>query len=270
VPRPSKRLIVIVGSALMLGGAIAFLLVVLAPLFRSTDGFQTHAEETRVRFEHGAEHAATVVARALPDAMAEIERTHFGAFTKPVEIYVCASTASFERYGFHAAGAGGFVLNGRLFISPKSQNTPERLPRLLMHELSHLHFEQRLGFIAFARHVPGWFKEGIATHFSGGSGAENVSEAKAREAIACGNVFRLETRGSLRSPQTGARDGLNPHLFYRQSALFVAFLARKNPGAFERLVREIQARRSFSAAIERAYGHDARALWKEFTATVEP
>ena len=166
------------------------------------------------------------------------------------------------------AGAGGFVLNGRLFISPKPENTAERLPRLLVHELSHLHLDQQLGTVRLTRHVPNWFKEGLAVYVAAGAGAENVTETQARDAIVAGRVFRRDVKGSLLSPQTGARDGLPAHMFYRQSAMFVEYLARRDRVAFERLLSGIQARKTFAAAMAAAYQKNVDALWHEFSSGV--
>jgi hypothetical protein len=269
VPRRRFRSVWLVLAGLCLAGGVAVLLPGVMPLLRSTENFQSFKHDARVRYEPGAEAAAAIVARALPDAIATVERAQFRPFAKSVTIHVCASVESFERFGYRASGAGGFVLNGRLFISPKQQNTAERLPRLLTHELSHLHFQQQIGTLGYARRLPGWFKEGMAVHVADGGGAESVSEAEGRDAIARGQVFRLDATDSLRSPQTAARDGLGAHLFYRESALFVGFLARSDPPAFARLMADIYGRKRFSAAIETAYGRTLGALWDQFTAEIK-
>lgn len=253
------------------GGAIlAVGLLAVAPLLRSTDHFVVHAGDARVRYEPGAEDAAVTVARALPEAIATVERAHFRPFGKPVRIYVCATTTSFDRYGRGVQGAGGFVLNERLFLSPKPTNTAERLPRLLVHELSHLHLEQQLGMIRAARRLPGWFKEGLAVFVAKGGGAETVNESAARDAIVSGRVFRLDRKGSVLHPQTPSRDGLDPHLFYRESAMFVAFLARQNPTAFERLLGGIHDGDAFALAVQRAFGVDLPVLWQRFVQSLAP
>jgi hypothetical protein len=202
------------------------------------------------------------------DAIATIERGQLNAFARPVTIFVCASEESFERHGYGVRGAGGFVFNSRLFISPKPQNTAERLPRLLAHELSHLHLNQHLGTVRYARNLPPWFIEGLAVHVSG-CGAETVSEAEARDAIRDGRVFRPETKGSLFFRANGQREGLSPHLFYRQSAMFVRFLAERDPAAFEIGVRKLQARENFAATLLNAYGRDLETLWNEFITGVK-
>jgi hypothetical protein len=266
---PRKRLLWLVAKALVFLATGACAIAAVTPLLRSTDHFQVFPGDPRVRYERGAENAAAVIAHALPAALATVERAQFRPFAKPTTIFVCASTATFDRYGYFVGGAGGFVLNGRLFISPKPQNTAERQPRILTHELSHLHLEQQIGWLRFAGSLPGWFKEGLAVYVSQGGGAENVSEIEAREALARGQSFRPNATGSLLFPQTGAREKMTPHLFYRESALFVAFLSRRDPAAFERLLIAVEDRIGFAAAVRGAYGHDLPALWTEFVAENE-
>jgi hypothetical protein len=268
VTRGRKRLLWISAKTLVLLAVAIVLFMGFAPLLRSTENFRAFTGDDRVRYEPGAEKAAAIIASALPDAIATIERGQFRAFAKPVRIYVCATETSFERYGYGIRGAGGFVFNGRLFISPKPQNTGERLPRLLTHELSHLHLNQQMGTLRYARKLPSWFTEGLAVHVSG-SGAETVGETEARDAIRHGRVFRPLPKGSLLFWQTGGREGLSPHLFYRQSAMFVGFLARRDPAAFELGLKNLQDRQDFAAAIRHAYGRDLEALWLEFIASVK-
>ncbi len=254
-----------VAKALALAAGCALAIAVALPFLRSTDQFLPFAADARVRYEPGAEKNAAIIARALPEAIATVERFQFRPFAKPVTIYVCASTTTFDRHGLGVSGAGGFVLNGRLFISPKPQNTAERLPRILTHELSHLQLGQQLGMLRYTRNLPGWFKEGLAVHVSDGGGAETVSEAEGRDAIARDRTFRLHESGSLIFPQTGARDNLPAHLFYREGAMFVGFLARLDPAAFKRLLLDIQDRHAFADAVAHAYGRDLPALWREFS-----
>jgi hypothetical protein len=267
MPFPGKlRFRLLLGATIFLTGA-SLAGAALSPLFRSTKNFRAFAGDARVRYEPGAENAAAVIAAALPEALATIERAQFRPFAAPVTIYVCATTESFEHYGYRVAGAGGFVMNGRLFISPKSQNTAERLPRILTHELSHLHLEQQIGMLRFARALPAWFKEGLAVHVSG-AGAETVSAPEARAALAHHHAFRLERSGSLFFPQTAARDHLSVHLFYRESALFVGFLAERDPAAFQRLLLAIEDRHAFARAIRDAYQVDLTQLWDDFNAEI--
>lgn len=263
-----KRVLRFVLPAVLLIATASLAAGALAPFLRSTKNFVPFAGDPRVRYEPGAETAAAVVARALPVAIATIEQGQFRPFRKPVVVHVCASTASFDRYGYGVTGNGGFVFNGRLFISPKPQNTADRLPRLLTHELSHLHLEQHLGVIRFAGDLPSWFKEGLAVHLSG-SGDETVPETEGRDAVARGQLFPPVAAGSLFFWRTENREGLKPHLFYRESAMFVAYLERRDPAAFEKLLRGIASRQHFGPALFSAYGQDAAELQAAFTAEIK-
>lgn len=253
----------LIASAL---AAFAFVIWIATPLrgaWRGTAHFLPYAVDARVRFEPGAEQLAGIVAHALPDAIATVEREQYGPFVKPVVIHVCATPESIVTYG-GPKGAGGFVLNGRLFVSPKSQNTAERMQRVLTHELSHLHFEQRLGVIDYARHVPSWFKEGLAVFVSSGGGAESVSKAEARSAIAAGKTFEPATSGRLLFQQSGRSYGLAEHMWYRQSALLVEFLKEKNAAAFRRLVVALAEGKRFEPTLEACYEAEFEALIREF------
>jgi hypothetical protein len=240
-------------------------LIVLSPFYWPTSRFVSLTADPRVRYEPGAEKAAALIAQALPGAMAEVEHAQLRPFIKPLEIYVCATTESFDHHGYNVTGAGGYVFNGRLFISPKPQNTADRLPRLLAHELSHLHLEQHRGMLSSASGVPGWFKEGLAV-FVSGAGAETVSEAEARQAIIAGHVFKPDATGSVLFPQTGARDGLSAHLFYRESAMFVAYLRHRDSAAFADIIAKSLQGESFAEGVWRAYGVNVAELQRAFVA----
>src|SRR6185437_2821941 len=165
-------------------------------LTRSTDGFASSQEDARVRYEPGAEAEAAQVAAALPAAIAAVEGALEGRFARPVTVFVCATPASFARFtgGERAAGT---TLGGRLFLAPRLASTPERVPRVLAHELSHLYFQQREGIYAFARSFPAWLREGIAVWASGGGGAEGVTEAEAAQAIREGRGLVPDVPGLL-------------------------------------------------------------------------
>jgi hypothetical protein len=79
-------------------------------------------------------------------------------------------------------------------------------------------------------------------------------------------VFRCDDTGSLLFPQTGARDGLPAHLFYRESAMFVAFLERRSPVSFHGLLMGVQERVGFAAAVRENYRSELSQLWMEFVA----
>jgi hypothetical protein len=228
---------------------------------RGPSGFVA-TRDPRVSFEPGAEDAASRVAAALPDAMQRVEHDLGQPFAAAPEIYVCARQSTFETYSPNPR-AGGHTLLGRIFISPKPENTPERLPSVLVHELVHLHFDQRLDRLRLEQ-PPRWFSEGLAVVVSGGAGAERASDADAQQAI-CHGATISEGWGAPARPR-GSR--VTGHLFYRASALFVGFLRSRSPAAFASLVREVEARNAFDEAFRLAFGAPPAALWAEFSATL--
>ena len=165
-------------------------------------------------YEQGATEQAQRVAEALPTALQTIQHALYRDFVAPVKIYVCASLESFKSYGAPSGREGGFVFNKRLFISPKLENTADRIPRILTHELSHLHIGQQIGVIKSAR-VPSWFTEGLAVYVAKGGGAETVTEDQARDAILQNKYFQPDTEGSLLFPKRAHDYGLEAHVFYR-------------------------------------------------------
>jgi hypothetical protein len=218
-----------------------------------------------VSYEPGAEAAADIVAAALPEAMATVERALGAPFAEPPPVFVCATVASFSQHA-RSPRAGGHTINGRVFISPKPENTPQRLPRVLTHELVHLHFAQRMGSLAFARHLPPWFAEGFAAAVSGGGGAEQVSEREAARAIAGGSRIEPREAGSLFGRDLGPGEGMSVHMFYRQGAMLSQFLRDGDPAAFATWMRALEDGEPFGPAFERSYHAPLHAWWGRFVA----
>jgi hypothetical protein len=205
---------------------------------RSTSQFIV-GRDPRVLHEAGAEELARAVEEAMPAAVARVEAAMGGPFHVPVRVYVCASIESFASYGA-SPRAGGLTTNHRIFISPKPENTVDRAPHLLAHELTHLHMAQEHALLATHR-VPAWFEEGLAVDVSGGGGAEGVEEAEAWRAIASGHVF-VPDLDEVPLHGRGAHDnGLDTHMFYRQGALYLGFLRALAPARFEALLVQLEA-----------------------------
>ncbi len=253
-----SRLLSVVTVAVLVAGFTP-----LRGFWRGTAHFTEFPLDRRVHFEAGVEPFAAEVAMALPEAVAMVEGRQFRSFPQPVDIYVCASPATLVAYGGPAA-AGGFVLNNRVFLSAKLQNTPERLVRLLAHELSHLQLEQHVGSLGYAWNIPSWFKEGLAVLVSGGGGAESVSPAEAREAIPAGRTFFPAMTGRLLFEKSGASYGLSEHMWYRQSELLVQFLRDKDAAAFRRLLVDLADGASFRRAFTTEYPAGIDQLVAEF------
>ena len=230
---------------------------------RHTDDFQTLASDPRVKYEAGAEANARILSAHLDQAIKLVESRQYAAFKKPVIVYVPATTDRFEAFCVFAS-AGACVLNQRLFISPKKQNTPARLPRVLTHELSHLNMEQSLGMWKWHSNTPAWFQEGLAVYVSNGGGAEGVTAQAAKQAIRSGKTFTPTATGSLLFPQTASYFGLKPHMFYRQAGLFVAWLHAQSDRQFRKLILTIQGGATLGAAMREAYGASVQLEWQRF------
>jgi hypothetical protein len=258
-------------AGLVLGAVVVAAAIRVAPgvraLLRSTDQFVAWPGDARVRYEPGAEQMAEVVAAALPDSVRTVEARQYRSFARPPTIFVCASLATFASYGGDAK-AGGYVLNQRLFLSPKPENTVERIPRVLTHELSHLHIEQQLGAIRWWRGFPTWFQEGLAAFVSDGGGAENASEDEARRAIATGQTFAPVTTGGLFHRPSAHTYGMTAHLFYREGAMFFGALKRRDEPAFRRFLLGVEDGAPIEAAFEVGYGETLAAAWARFVAEV--
>lgn len=227
---------------------------------RSTSQF-IGTRDPRVFYESGAEVAARVVESAMPSAVARVEAAMGGPFRIPVSVYVCASINSFVSYGA-SPRAGGLTLNHRIFVSPKPENTPERIPRVLAHELTHLHLSQDRAFVT-VHTIPVWFDEGLAVEVSGGGGAENVSEAEAWQEIASARAF-LPDLYETPFRRRGARDnGLEEHMFYRQAALYVAFLRSLDASKFAAFIAALEKGETFAESF-RALDVAPELAWQRF------
>ena len=258
-----RRLGVGVSLAVLLVAAGSGLAWKARALFRSTAQFQTWPTDPRVRYELGAEKLAGEVAAALPVAIRTVEQRQYRSFLHAPTVYVCASLASYTSYG-PSARSGGHVLNERLFISPKPANTPDRVPRLLTHELSHLHMEQRIGPLHWVRGYPPWFQEGLAAFVSDGGGSEGISKDEALRAIATGRAFVPVTTGGYFERKTGHSYGLDSHLFYREAELFLTDIHDSDALKFRQFLIAVQEGQALDNAFEAAFSETLATAWARF------
>jgi hypothetical protein len=261
------------GRALKLVGLVvaAAVVVVLAPgslrlvafaeaATRSTSQFRASPVDPRLAYEPGAEAMAQEVAAALPAAVEAVEQRQGGPFAVRVRVYVCATVDSFARYGANPR-AGGFTIDHRIFLSPKPENTAERVPRVLTHELSHLHLGAGRGVLSFARL---WFVEGLGVEVSGGGGAEGVTDGELRRAIAEGRTFVPETAGSVLRSRGASAYGLDAHMFYGQAGMFVGYLRSLDAPRFQTVLHAVEEGAALGPAFESAYGFSIEVAWRRF------
>ena len=137
----------------------------------------------------------------------------------------------------------------KLFISPRVFEKGDNVELLyLTHELSHLHLLQKLGFYKMSR-LPFWFKEGWATYVSEGGGADLISQQDAIESIRAGRHFVPNKVGGFIFQKTPTDFGLHPQMFYRQSMLFVEYLASHESSQFKEMIVAIYNGENFPVFI---------------------
>ena len=235
---------------------------------KSKVGFYACTADNRIVCEPGSEELARAVAPFLPNAVEAVMHYQFALFSQPIVIYTYATRERYSAYTGQSIESVGSAVLGTVNISPKLLEQPARIPRVLTHELSHLHLQLQVGNSFALGNIPGWFLEGLAVLVSHGGGAENVSSEAALESISQGRHFVPESSQSWLRPKNASSYGLDAHMYYRQAALFVGFIRDENPQAFESLIKAIAARANFAEAVKTAYGKSLGDLWGEFLGKV--
>lgn len=261
--------------AFALLGAVAFVLSschlvrAVGAWAQPKTGFYSCTTDPRIICEPGSEALARAVAPFLATALDDVERAQFAPFAQRVTVYTYASRESYVAHTGQSRESAGSVFLKAVHLSPKLlEQEPGRLPRILTHELSHLHLARDTSALAWSR-VPGWFSEGLAVYVSNGGGAENVSAESARAAIDHGKHFVPEATQSWFGPKHAASYGLEPHMYYRQAALFVGYLRETNPAAFERLIKSIATGTRFDESVRTAYREPLDHLWAGFLVQIK-
>ena len=237
-------------------------------LLKSKSHFIVHGADSRILYEPGGEGFADKIADFLPAAVKRIEEGHFLPFKKPFKVYVFStqkshneSTAITTSYPIR-----GTAVQGNVFIAPSAFSFKglDTHRETLMHELSHLHLSQRLGFLK-RRRIPSWFTEGLANIIAG-SGGEGISEAMAIQYIGEGRHFIIpERRGFLeRIPKAIKEAGLTGPMYHRQNKMFVDHINSLNPDAFKKLVLAIQEGESFSSSFLKYFEASPEEMWDRF------
>ena len=235
----------------------------IAATLQSTAKFTQCTPDARILCEPGAEAFGRSIAPLLPAAIATVERAHCGRFAAPIRIQVYASRDSFARHAGTGSAAQASTMPGVVHLSPRLAATPERQATILAHELSHLHLFQQVGGMA-AMQLPNWFMEGWPTFVSNGGGADGVPTERAVFALVHGRHFTPEDSGSLLFPKYADDYKLAPEMYYRQASLMVAYMHRRDPAAFQHMIRGVEAGTPFAASVRKAYGQPLAALWRDF------
>ena len=279
MPRLSR---IVASMILALGVCISAAAAAMPPLrhiasalWNNPEALPALPENPSIHYEQGALEQARRVAAILPASLARVAAEQGRPFAHPVIIGVYASPETYAAAnGIGTPDVGGVTFMGRLTLSPTLfSKQSERLPRVLTHELSHAHLAGWMGTVATVR-LPNWFKEGLAVMVSGGGGAENVSDAAARDAILHGDRIAMNDTGSplhmtaVQFEQESGipTDAMRIHMGYREASMFVTFMRDTDPTAFGVMMQQVEDDRPFKDAVQAAYGVELRMLWSRFIA----
>ena len=234
---------------------------------RLTSGFVQSEEDARVYYEHGAEGLASQIADALPDAVARVEMCQSRPFKKGFRVYVCASHESFSRHIKQPPSdpVRGIAFWWDVWVSPRAFDFfgKDTHRQTLVHELSHLHLGQHLGWLGRTQRVPTWFVEGLADWVAG-TGDEIVSRSEALEGFVSGHHFVPDATGRLPLPKVAKDYGLRWPMFHLQSRIFIEHLRDRDEQAFEGFVGAVVDGDSFDVAFTDHFGDNLEIVWQEF------
>ena len=254
-----------IAAALALVGNLAGCVLLRSSVaaLKATADFVPMGADQRVFAEPGSEDVAAIAANELTDAIATVERAQYRQFKEPVAVYITKDEESFAAFtGVPKEVRGAVII--KVFLSGGLRKEPDRIKRILIHELSHLHLGQQLGIYGYNAHLPSWFQEGLAVVVSNGGGAEKTSEADAAGAIVAGKGITPEATGSFFFKKFASSYGLKPTMFYRQSGMFVAWLRRLDEARFRSFLLTIEEGRGFGYSFKEAFGMSLDKAWGQF------
>ena len=240
-------------------------------LRKSKEGFLPHEQNPRVLFEAGAEEMAAPVASFLSDAISTIEEVHGLPYLEPFRVYVCATQRCLNEFIGLPPGAPirGTVRFGEVFLAPSAFDWQgqDLHKESLLHEMSHLHLRQHLGFVAARGRVPSWFHEGLAD-LASGVGGEGISTEAAVQAILNGPALQPDSTGNLWTLDRVTDHGLGGPMFHKQSRMFLTFLRDRDPEALQAFLLRLLREKAFAGPLRDEMGQGVEELWEEFKASL--
>lgn len=225
--------------------------------------FEVASFDSRVLYEPGAEDMLTDISPLIE----QIENAQFVKFKNEskLTIYNFNDKTRYSKYSnTHPSAFGSSSSNDAYISAPRLRERPETIEDLLLHELSHIHLRQYVGSWRYVVDIPQWFHEGLATSVSGGAGAALVSAEEARDSILSGKALVPKDTGSYFNPETAWFFKLRTDMFYRQSQMFVEYLIKQNPTAFEKTLEALVAGAEFRNLWASNYGSTVSDLWVDF------
>lgn len=238
---------------------------------QSTSHFLVLDSDKRILYESGAEDLSREIAEYLPDSVAKVEKEQYRPFAKQVEVYICATKESFNTFTGVSPAIKGVTTIKHVFLSAERLRAlPINIRRaVLTHELSHFHLQQYLGAYNYGANLPAWFQEGLAEYVSGGAAMEEVGEAEAIKAILEGKHFAPDTSGSFFFPKRWSAYGLKPHMFYRQSFMYVAYLKRVDESKFREFLMLLENNQRFEDSFISIFGLTMDSTWRQFVLQIK-
>jgi hypothetical protein len=236
---------------------------------RLASDFKVLPSDNRILYEEGAEALAEAAARYLPQAITDVESKQYGTFKDSIKVYAFATSKSFSKFAGVPEVVLGAGLKNEIFLSGKLLSEIDKARGILTHELSHVQLSQTLGIIKFNRTLPRWFREGLAIYVANGGGATRATEAETIEKFLEGKHFIPETKGALLNIKLAATGKLEPKIFYRQSGMFVQFLARNYPVQFETMLKGVQKGKNFESQFIASFKNNVNEELKDFIITLK-
>ena len=266
--KKNKILAIIFASNIIILLVLFFLSPYSTALCKSKSHFIKHLEHDLVFYEPGAKDYADKIAAFLPAAIERVEWVYGLPFEEQFKIYVCNSQKSFDEYTANTSPSRypirGTALLGYVLIAPGAFNFIglDTHKETLMHELSHLHIQQRLGFFK-RKKIPTWFGEGLADYVAG-SGGEGIEKGEAINSILNGKHFIPEEEGEIFSSFNSALNGLSGPMFHQQAKMFVTYIINSDSLKFNSFLSKIQEGEPFSETFIYVMGLNILDEWTQF------
>jgi hypothetical protein len=227
---------------------------------QSSARFIRLTSDSRISYQAGTKELALSVKRIIDQKAAVIAKRQYSPFSKIINVSVLNSEKTAKRF-CRSARVRGCVVNQRLFITKRAIGT---LSGTILHELSHLHFEQKLGMFRYHSAIPAWFQEGLAVVVSDGGAAEKVTFESVIRALRSDKSITPGDRRSLLFPKKAEQFGIRNSMFYAQSGIFVKYLQVRDPLKFKGLILRLSRGERFASAVSLSYQNKLAQLWAEF------
>lgn len=270
--RKSKALIIIFASTTLIFLVWFFLSPYSTALLKSKSQFIKYQNNDIILYEPGAKEYADKISAILSVSIERVEMIHGLPFEDSFKIYICSTQKSFNEYTANSSSLQypirGTALLGDVFIAPGAFNFigMDTHKETLIHELSHLHFQQRLSFFERRKH-PVWFSEGFADYVAN-SGGEGIEEGEAISFILSGKHFIPEEEGEIFGSFSRALNGLSGPMFHKQAKMFVTYLIESDSLKFNRFLIKIQKGESFSQTFVNVMSTDVQDKWEQFLSQI--